>query len=645
MLCVHALSGKAVRAILECFFMSIRTHLASRRAPALALLGCATAALSAAHAVEINPVVITAARIEQPLSQVLPAVSVLTRQDIDKSQALTLADLLRGEPGFEFARNGGPGTTTSFFLRGQNSINLVVMVDGVRSQVDSIGALQVIDVPLSQIERIEILRGNASALYGDAAIGGVIHIVTRQERQAPAPYGSLVLGSRNTSEVTAGYGGRVDTVAWDLQAGRQHTDGFSALNPVQRPTANPDADGHTHEFLSARIERRLGEDGRVGLRLQGSRARTDTDNAWADSPQDVHRFDKRNQSGGAHWRQAFGPGWISQLDVSTASLTYEDLLNGRRLDSYGRFDGRQHSARWFNTWQALPDAVVSFGAEASEDRFEVDQGEAYRMKRSGSGVFAGLNQRLEAWTLQVNVRHDRITTDHADPWGPAASATSSASTGLLGLGYALSPQWSLTATMSSGFRAPTASEVSKNQTLAPETHRSAELGASFSSGPMLARLVTFDTRTQDAIVFKPLEGWNYTYESIGRLHNRGLEASLRAYWLGHTVKASWVAQSPWNEVLDKPLDRRARRHGSFDISRPWGPYEVGAQLLASGSRSDGAQTLGGYALWSFYASRRVNDQWVARVRLDNALDKAYQLAYGYNTPGRGLFATLQYSPK
>ena len=98
-------------------------------------------------------------------------------------------------------------------------------------------------------------------------------------------------------------------------------------------------------------------------------------------------------------------------------------------------------------------------------------------------------------------------------------------------------------------------------------------------------------------------------------------------------------------MTQKPLDRRARHYGSLDVSRPLGDYELGARVYAAGARNDGSRVLGSYSLWSFYASRRIDDQWVARVRLDNAFNQAYQLAWGYNTPGRGVFATLQYSPR
>jgi len=614
-------------------------------APAWSALSLAMAAGVQAQPLEINPVVISATRVEQPLSQALTSVSVITRQDIDKSQAPSLAELLQGEAGFEFGRNGGAGTTTSFFLRGQNSINVVIMVDGVRSQVDSIGALQVLDVPLSQIERIEVLRGNASALYGDAAIGGVISITTRSGKGAPAAYGALSYGSRQSSEVVVGHAGKTPDYRWDLHAGRKQTDGFSAINTAQKPGANPDRDAHEAEFWSATVHRQLGADTTLGLRLQGGRSVADTDNAWALSPLDTHQFKKDNQVLGLSWRQAFTADWFSSLEVSTSELTYQDYENGRRLSSYGLFEGRQNAVRWFNTWNAEPGATLNFGVDKSLDKFKVDQGAAYAMDRDATGYFAGLTKKWSPLTLQVNLRHDDIKMRQQEPGSASRHNDASANTGLLGLGYALTPQWSVSASVSNGFRAPTASEVSKNPSLRPETHRSAEVGATYATEQLLMRVVAFDTETQDAIVYKPLAGWDYTYESVGRIQNQGIEATLRVNWMGYAIKATAVSQDPWNAVTLKQLDRRAKSYGTLDVSRPFAAYDLGARVYVSGQRKDGSMSLAGYSLWSVYASRKIGSDWTARVRLDNAFDKAYQLAYGYNTPGRGIFASLQYQPR
>ena len=640
----HALSGKAVRAFDSLSLMKLSPKRVLSLAHALSLLSMCVI-VQQAHGLEINPMVITASRIEQPLSQALSSVSVITRQEIEKSQAFTLADLLQGEAGFEFGRNGGPGATTSFFLRGQNSINLVVLVDGVRSQVDSIGALQVLDVPLPQIERIEILRGNAGALYGDAALGGVISITTRSGNGQPGAYAAMGYGSRGTLQTSAGYAGQMGDLRFDMNLGHQRTDGFSAINTRQIPGANPDRDGYSGEHWSGKLEQRWGPDTTLGLRLAGSRSIADTDNAWAASPQDVQQFRKRNNILALNWRQALTPDWISNLDVSTSDMLYEDFSNGQRLSFYGQFEGRQDAVRWVNHLKVSDASALQFGAESSVDRFKVDQGAAYDIRREGQGYFAGLTRSFAPLTLQLNARHDEVKMDHSQPGAAVRGNQTSADTGLLGLGYALNREWTLNGSLSSGFRAPTASEVSKNAGLAPESHHSSELGATYTSGQLLVRLVRFESQTRNAIVFKPLAGWDYTYESVGRLDNRGLEATLRAQWLGYALKASAVSQEPWNGVTQKLLDRRARHYGSLEVSRPVGAYELGAKLYAAGARPDGARTLGGYSLWSFHASRQLDKNWTARVRLDNAFDKPYQLAYGYNTPGRGLYASLQYSPR
>jgi vitamin B12 transporter len=613
-------------------------------AHALSLLSLCAAAQQA-HGLDINPVVVTASRVEQPLSQALSSVSVITRQEIEKSQAFTLADLLQGEAGFEFGRNGGPGATTSFFLRGQNSINLVVLVDGVRSQVDSIGALQVLDVPLPQIERIEILRGNASALYGDAALGGVISITTRSGKGQAMPYGAIGYGARNTLQTSVGYGGQVGDLRFDMNLGHQHTDGFSAIDTRQIAGANPDRDGYSGEHWSGKLEQRWGADTTLGLRLTGSRSTADTDSAWALSPRDVQQFKKRNNILALSWRQALTRDWTSTLDLSTSDMLYEDFSNGQRLGFYGQFEGRQDAVHWVNTWNLPHASVFQFGAQSTVDRFKVDQGAVYDIRREGQGYFAGLTRTWAPLSLQINARHDEVKMDYAQPGTAAISQQTGADTGLLGLGYALDAHWSLNGSVSSGFRAPTASEVSKNAGLAPESHHSAELGATYTSERLLLRLVHFESQTRNAIVFKPLAGWDYTYDSVGRLDNRGLEATVRAQWQGYALKASAVSQEPWNAVTQKALDRRAKQYGSVDVSRPMGAYELGVKLYAAGARTDGTRTLGGYSLWSLYASRKLDENWTARVRLDNVFDKPYQLAYGYNTPGRGLYATLQYSPR
>ena len=629
---------------LSVIFMKNRSICAPGFAPALSLLALSLT-VGQAHSLELNPVVISATRTEQALSEVLSSVSVITRQDIEKSQAPSLADLLQGEAGFEFGRNGGPGSTTSFFLRGQNSINVMLLIDGVRSQVDGIGALQVTDMPLAQIERIEILRGNASALYGDAAVGGVISIWTRQGKGQPVAYGSVTLGSRNSNGLHAGVGGTVNDLSFNVQGGRTSSNGFSAMNPSVNTRVNPDNDAYSNEYVSAKLDKKIGADFNMGLRLQSTRAKADFDSGSSfagDKPSDINLLKSHNDQAGFYARMAVTDDWVSALDFSHSSLGYENTKNGSLLID-GTLKGTQDALRWFNTVQARMQSSLSFGIEKSTDHYSASGSYGYGMRREGMGYFAGLTEKMDRWTFQVNARRDQIQLSRTDDYGTVSSVQNN-NAGLLGLGYTLTPAWRLTATVSTGFRAPTAYEVSTNPQVKSENYASKEVGASYSTGEALARLVYFQADTRDAIDYDK----NYRAVNIGQTQNQGLEATLRAQWMGNTIKASMVSQDPRNLTLAMPQARRAKTYGSLDISRPLAGYDIGAKLYASGERKDSpyaSTMLGEYSVWSFYASRKINEGWTARMRLENVFDKQYQLASGYNTPGRGLFATLQYSPK
>ena len=620
-----------------------------RGVPAMSKLFLAMYA-SQAVAVEFEPVVISAMRLEQPLSAVLPSVSLITRKDIDQSQAQSLADVLQGLAGFEFGRNGGSGAVTSFFLRGQDSVNVVVMVDGLRVQTDSIGALQITDVPMDQIDRIEVLRGNASALYGEAAIGGVIQIFTRRGQEAPAVYGAVSVGAFDTRSIDVGYAARQGDWRYDLNAGDMHSDGFSAINSVQKPRANPDKDGYSKQFISANAEKTVDADTRLGMRLSSRQSWSDSDDAGSGSVNtDIHRFKQTNQSLAGYLRKAWASDFSTSLDMSAGELKYEDLKNGVPYASgdgsykNGLMLGHQSLIRLANEYVYAPGTVFSFGTEYNNERFDAQGDNAYKMKRLTQAGFAGWSRQWAAWSAQLNVRHDDVTVDQADSWSGNRNHTS-VNTGLAGLGYQLSPLWRVTATASTGFRSPTAYDVSSNPLIKAENHHASAVGGVYTQGGTNARVVYFETRTGDAIGYDS----SYNTVNIGQTRNSGVELSMKTQWMGHDLSLSAVSQDPWSVTYSEPLARRAKNYGTVDISRPIDQYRVGMRVYAAGARKDSQYTsvmMPGYATLALYASRKIDDNWTARARLENAFDKQYQLAYGYDTPGRGLYLTLQYSPK
>ena len=594
------------------------------------------ACLSQAQVLEVNPVVVSASRIEQPLSKVLSSVSVITRQDIDKSQAPTLADLLQGEAGFEFGRNGGAGTTTSFFLRGQSSTSVLIMVDGVRVQTDKYANLTMTDMPLSQIERIEILRGNASALYGESAIGGVINIQTRQGKGVPEAYGSLSYGTRNTTNMFAGYGGQVDDLKFDLNAGHSGTKGFSAMNPLIYTTANPDSDAFRNVYIAANAEKKLNRDIAIGLRANVSNSHTEYDNSGAIS--DINQFKIKRNVFGAYAKTVFFDKWISNFDFSNANYLYEDVKNGS-LNS--RYYGEQNLLRWFNNYEVMPGIITTFGSDLNRETF--GQSSTYDLVRNTNGYFGGVSYKKKQWDFQGNLRTDSVKVANSSTTGSTSNNSTNTNSTLLGAGYQLSDIWRLSAKTSSGFRAPNAGEVSSNSSLVPETYKSQELGLTYSVENMLIRTAYFISNTKNAIT-----SGNSTYTNVGEVQNKGFEITTRASLAGNSIKGTLVSQDPWNATTSTALARRARQYGSLDISRPIQGYTIGAKVYASGQRKNSDYDtvwLGGYSLWSFYASHALSNELTARLRLENAFDHSYQLANGYNTPGRGVYATLQYQPK
>ncbi len=598
---------------------------------------------------QLNPLVVSASLNEQHLSEALTSVTVIDRQQIEQSQSASLADLLQGEPGFEFGRNGGLGSTTSFFLRGQNSINLAIYIDGVRAPVDQLGALQITDMPLAQIEKIEILRGNASALYGNSAVGGVIQIFTRQGSGKPMAYGSLSLGGYGLREISTGYGGAVDDFKFNFQAGNTTSKGFSAINTSQKTLANPDSDAYMSNYFSMNLEKTIA-DTALGFRTNHRYSDYEYDYASATSTSDTHNQTKTSDMYVVYLHRAISSDWKSKLDVSSSKITFEDFLNGSRNTTdygFGLNEGRQKSMRWFNTYAVNDLTLLNFGADYSEDEL-IFTGtstnlDSYAMKRFARGYFVGVNRSLDRWSLQANLRHDIMDIANTDASSVLTSIAPTATSGLLGVGYAITAEWKLSTSISNGFSAPTAYDMSQNIKLSSERFLSKELGVNYLNGNQLFRMVLFDMTTQNSIDYDD----NNIPSNLITSQNKGLETTGQTLWDSYRIRASLVVQNPTNLTYDEALARRAKRYASLDVSRAIEQYDIGAKIYASSERKDShynSNELAGYALLSIYASKQIDKDWTARVKLENALDKDYQLAYGYNTPGRTVTATLVYQP-
>jgi vitamin B12 transporter len=613
---------------------------------ALACAGIFTT-ISAAQAQpnsEFNPVVVSASRTDQLLSEVLPSVSVITRGDLDRTQAKTLADALQGEPGFEFGRNGGTGGVTSIFLRGSDSKNIVIIVDGVKTQTDNLGSLQFANVPMSSVERIEVLRGNAGALYGESAIGGVINIITKSGKGDPKASALLSYGSQNTSDVSVGYSGEVNQTSFSLNLSRLETDGFSAkkANGVN----NPDKDGTSNESFVGRLSQKISKDTEFGLTTQIVRNKTSFDGASyiSGSLTNVDVFKNNSDTLGLFATSRLSANLKSRFDVLWSSLTYKDFKNGALRPSSDYADGlqkgKQTTYRFSNNYDVNDSHQINFGLENSDAQYELSSYTNATNIRKSKAAYVGTLKKFDQFDIQANLRRDVLD-------GYRLNSTVNEyqkNTYLLGLGYRLTDNYRLTATTSTGFRAPAPYEFVESRTLRPELNQSNELGVSYIASTTNIRLVYFDTKAKDAIYYNPN---NFSYQNMN-VKNNGAELSVRQLFGASSLKVSYTNQDPVNTDINLQQARRAKEFGSVDLNHQLGEYQVGGLLYWSGSRKDSdfnSTTMSSYTVLNLYALYRIDKEWVARLRLENAGDTNYELASGFNTPGRGVFATLQYQPK
>ena len=587
---------------------------------------------------EINPLFSSATRRPIPLAEVLASVSIITRAQIEQAGAYDVAELLASQPGVEVTRNGGPGAVRSVFLRGQNSKSLVVLVDGVQAQTDNYGGLTVSNIPASQIERIEIVRGTAGALFGEGAIGGVVHIFTRNAAGKPSVYAETRMGAYQTKEALLGYGGQTREGQFDVSVSTFETEGFSAIDPSLKSDANPDKDGSTRRSFNGRFSRQLSERLRIGGHLRRIDSSNEYDNTgWGAAATQTHKAENSNTDYGVFAAMRFASQWQSRLDISQSDLTRKQFQDGAQtaLSSGGLHEGSMQRIAINNTLEkGLGDTgyqTYMIGLESIAGKYQSYGTTNYR---DGIALAAGWLGQFERFDIQANLRRDRITAKDT-----SRSVTNEADSWLLGAGWFVDDTLKLTASQSTAFRAPAGAELygyGGNLNLDPETHASTELGLSHTGQKLFARLVRFDTRTKNAIVWS-----NSSYANLPDVENKGWELYAETRLAGVSLAASHVWQKPINKRSGAALLKRARQYGSLSANKNWKDYEGQLTWRYTGATTDyPSERLSGYQLVDVRVARKISPSVRVSLKIDNLLDKTYQNTYAYNAPGRSVFLSL-----
>ncbi len=558
---------------------------------------------------------------------------MITRDEIENAGNISLGELLQRKAGIELRATGGPGQPQSIFIRGAGSAQTLVLVDGLRVGSATVGTTPIEQIPLEMIERIEVVKGPLSSLYGSDAIGGVIQVFTRG-KTVPHFFTSVAYGTENDRRISAGLTAAEGDTRVSLSGGYRAVDARSASNPNSGPFVyNPDRDPYDNAFFTLHTGQKLWNGEELGFDVFTTNAHT-----HFDSGPDTDDRSKETVSGARLSSSTlFADWWSSKLVLGWG----DDKLSitGSFPD---RFETQQLQLSWINE-VPLRDGKLMLGAETLRQEIRFDEAVTPFTKdhRETNSVFAGAHESYMGQRVEGSVRYD----DDSQFGGNT--------TGSLTYGIEWTPGSVLAGTYARGFRSPTffdlygppSSFYVPNPDLHPERSKSYELSVTWgdaASGRW--RLAAFDNRYEDLITF---DSARMMQVNVARAQARGVEGTVEAQWLQATWKASVTVQRPHDEDTGSRLQGRAEKYGSIDVSRTFGTWTVGATVLASGDRFDStnedpASHLGGYTVLDARVRYAIAPKWIVEVVATNLTDKHYETVVGYDAPRRGVMLNVRF---
>ena len=582
-------------------------------------------------ATQLDTVVVTADRKARSVDETLVPVSILTRKEIEQYQASSVPELLTHVGGLSISNNGGAGKLTGIRLRGANSNQTLVLVDGIKINMASAGLASLEQLPVDNIERIEVVHGSRSSLYGSEAIGGVIQIFTRKGKAGFHPEVTMQAGSHNSYKLNTNLNGGNGTTWYNLNVGKEHTDGFNACNPSKGCFVNePDNDAYTRQTASLRAGQQLTPNTDAELLVSRTEGDIQYDGLTnqADTVQQLHSVKLKHLLND----KAVLSAQLGQAADKATNHTASGTINGR-------YDNRRHTANLQADVQTSPNGNLTFGLEQQTDKLSSDL--AYsRTSRDNKAAFASYQHSLGRNKLDIAARHD-----NNEQFG-------SKNTGSISVGHEFNNGLRATAAYATAFKAPTFNDLyypssawyQPNPNLRPESARNVELGLSGKLPKGQWSVNAFQNRIDDLIVY----GFP-TMKNIDKAQIKGLETRASTQIAGLKVQGNLTLQQPENHTAalnGKQLSYRPKQLASVDVDKSVGKWTVGTTVRAESKRYTNAantDTLGGYGTVDLRASYALNKDWTVAAKLANVLDKDYQTNKGYNQDGINGLITLKYA--
>lgn len=587
---------------------------------------CLSASIALAQN-ETEEIIVVANKIEQSSNAVMAATTVIDKESIRRSSAQNLAELLAGVPGMQFSPSGGQGAQTSLFLRGTESDHTLVMIDGVQMTTSTGLAGRLEFIPLDQIERIEIVRGPRSSVYGSEAIGGVLHIITRPGVEDDFSGRLKVMaGTESSSDANLGVQGKIGNTSLSLNASHRETEGINF-----RESGNPDDDSYENDSLAFSLTQQFSD----RISLSSSYSSFD-----AASDYDDGTVNTDSQQFATTLAAEISERWASRLIVEQFKEDNEDA------GSFGTTNSRSENLKfsWQNVYTVNPNNLLSFGVDHQEQELRYSTFGALQTNtsRDNDGVYGVFIHQNEAIDFTVSLRND-----DNEEFG-------NHSTGSIAVGHDFTDSVRAWISYGTAFKAPNLIDLYvdfpsffffANPNLQPETSESVEISLQAELWGARWGFNLFRNDIDDLI---STDATFTSLANVQRARINGIETTVSSSLAGWQLDAALTVMHHKNRSTGIELLRRPEQTLSLNLGREFGSLDLGINLLAQSDHLDidpisfGNSRVGGYGTVNLIVGYQLSDGLELRLRIGNVTDKDYQVVDGFNTFGRTAQLSLNY---
>ncbi|MFK5915824.1 MAG: TonB-dependent receptor [Woeseiaceae bacterium] len=575
--------------------------------------------ISPITAEEQSPIIVTATRTAQTVDESLASVTVITKEQIEQQQPDDIRALLTAVAGIDFTNNGGIGKATSIQIRGTSSSHVLVLIDGIRIGSATLGTASIQDIPVSQIERIEIVRGPRAALYGSGAIGGVIQIFTKKGSKEGLSTIEVGYGTYATSKISAGLSKQINDTSLSLSASRFKTDGFDAKDDTET-----DNDGYNNDSVTFNLKHKFDNKTSLSFNFMHAKGHTDFDGAYQNNSDFVQ------QTTGLKLNFAAMNNWNMHLSASQNLDEGDNFLNSTYKST---FNTNRTNASWQNDINFGDNQLLTFGVDYQNDN--VSSSTIYNeTSRNNTAEFIQHQWTGESDDLQVAIRNDKN------------QAFGQHTTGSIAYGHQFNTSMRLISSYGTAFKAPTFNNLyypnSGNPDIKPEESESYEIELRGKHKISKWSVSIYHTNITNLIVYPPP---TYAVTNLGNTVIDGIEFRLKTKIVGWDTLLDVTALDPRDKDTDKILQRRSLGSLKLSMDKTYNKWSSGFSYIGQQHRyndTSNATRVSGYAIVNLRTRYAISKKLSIKAKLENIFDKDYETVTGYNNPGRSIFISVKY---